>query len=455
MKEIKQLCFLVLSALLAISAYAERYSVTEDSFGGVSAEPVVEAQPKTEVVAGQNKEDGSSKRISEESSSNANLQTSEASQLGSKKITAEKLLATGGEESAADAISNSNSNSNSIVESADESIFNAPSDIVPDTAESAPKKNLSIFEKAYLESERKAKAEVLKNLTANKTSDDASSVYDATQVDSIKFVDGDELERTGAREEVEKAPYFITVDVDGNLQNTFYDPVLVSNALDKKRNKKIEYTQARVYEEFSQEESGELSLPEGADPIAVGILNSGEKEFDLYFNAFTKQCCDHLPNLVTPTMEMGRSQAFQLSNDDLYYRFSDGDSRFILVSLPSETNDNYPLRIRTFIRTFKKLSIPHGVFFPQIITLDADKKPVRIMTGPLLKYQAETWSTHGYLEGVFQIDRSKEKDERYVLINTTSDVLRQSSIIDTKVPIEIAHMAVGSFEIQAILEEQY
>ena len=353
----------------------------------------------------------------------------------------------------ADQIPDATIESDAAVQAAPESVFNASSDIAPDTAERAPKKKLNIFEKAYLESERKAKADVLKNLTANKNIENASKEYDATQIDTINFVDGDELERTGGREDVEKAPYFITVDVDGHLQNTFYDPVLVSDALDKKRNKKIEYTQARVYEKFSREEGDALSLPEGAEPIAVGILNSGEKEFDLYFNAFTKQCCDQLPNIVTPTIQMGRPQAFQLSNDDLYYRFSDGDSRFILLSLPAETNDNYPLRIRTFIRSFKKLSIQHGVFFPQIITLGADKKPVRILTGPLLKYQAETWSTHGYLEGVFQIDRSKEKDERYVLINTTNDVLRQSSTIDTQEALEIAHMAVGSFEIHAILEE--
>jgi len=436
MKMIKLLRFLVLTVLFATNAYAERYSVTDDSFGGVSAEPVTQAlggEP------GSKKESSSSIGSSEDSLSNSPPQASKVSPSDSKTSTVGKELVVGEAES----------KPNAAPKLTPESESNASAD----TVEGAPKRKLSVFEKAYFESERKAKAEVLKNLAGNKSGDGGSGVYDATQVDPVKFVDGDELERTGAREDVEKAPYFITVDVDGNLQNTFYDPVLVSEALDKKRNTKIKYTQARVYEEFSQEEGGELNLPEGADPVAIGILSSGEKEFDLYFNAFSKLCCDQLPNIVTPTIKIGRPQAFQLTDDDLYYRFSDGDSRFILVSLPSDTNDNYPLRIRTFIRTFNKLSIQNGVFFPQIITLGADKKPVRILTGPLLKYQAETWSTHGYLEGVFQIDRSEEKDERYVLINTTTDVLRQSSIIDTKEPIEIAHMSIGSFEIEAILEE--
>ena len=85
--------------------------------------------------------------------------------------------------------------------------------------------------------------------------------------------------------------------------------------------------------------------------------------------------------------------------------------------------------------------------------MDSEKRPLRILTGPLLKYQSETWTTHGYLEGVFQINRSEEKDERYVLINTTNDVLRQTSTIESEDPIEIAHMSVGSFEIEAIVED--
>jgi len=447
MNKIKKFSVFVFSLSISIGVSAERYSVIEDSFGGLSAEPV-EVGTKNDKVPANN--ETFSKNESEVSANPLILEPNNKAE-GSKGLSAEK-------EMPLESISTSNSpkisgDAQSEHKTIEAAVGDRQKDAIPDTEEKNLPNKLSVFEKVYLESERKAKAQVLKNLGVNKIGQETSGAYDATEINPIKFVDGDELERTGGREEVEKAPYFITVDADGKLQNTFYDPVLVGEALDKQRNKKIEYTQARVYEKISQQDGGELELPEAADPIAVKLLNSGKKEFDLYYDAFTKQCCDQLPNIVTPTVQMGRSQAFQLTDEDLYYRFSDGDSRFLLVGLPSETNKNYPLRIRTFIRTFKKLSINHGVFFPQIVTLNADKKPVRIMTGPLLKYQAETWSTHGYLEGMFQIDRSEDRDERYVLINTTNNVLRQSSIIDSEEPIEIAHMPVGSFEIEAILEE--
>ncbi|MFT7185316.1 MAG: hypothetical protein ACI84K_000691 [Pseudohongiellaceae bacterium] len=434
MINIKQVYMLVLSVFIASSVSAERYSVTEDSFGGVSAEPV-EVKSSSETIK---QKDVSTAEPNAEVEINTAVSADKAklSQYDSSVSSSKIPVAGQSEQKKLESVSN---------------IGQQESDVSDGT--SPPQRKLSVFEKAYYESERKAKAEVLKNLTGNKNKQETLGSYDATDIDTINFVDGDILERTGAREEVEKAPYFITIDENGNPRNTFYDPVLVNEALDKQQNNKVEYTQATVYEKFSQDGSGEFDLPEGADPIAAMLLTSGEKEFDVYFETFTKQCCEHLPNIITPLVEMGRPRAYQLTNEDLYYRFSDGDSRFLLVSLPSEKNENYPLRIRTFIRTFKKLSINHGVFFPQIITLNAEKKPVRIMTGPLLKYQAETWSTHGYLEGVFQIDRSEEKDERYVLINTTRDVLRQSSVIDTKEPLEISHMSIGSFEIEAILEE--
>jgi hypothetical protein len=417
MRKMKQIHLLLLGVLIASAVSAERYSVNEDSFGGFSAEPVDEVAQKNEKAA-------ISTPLQHDSKSNP--PKSNLSKKADEAIPDLKIIET------YDAVSESSEATN---------------------VEKKPERKISPFEKAYLESERKAKAGVLKNLKDNKGNGESSEVFDATDIDPRKFVDGDELERTGVREEVEKAPYFITVDADGKPTNTFYDPVLVSETMNKERNKKTEYTQTRVYEKFSQGSSGELELPEGADPIAVQLLNSGNKEVDLFFEDFAKQCCDQLPNIITPTIEMGRPRALELTNEDLYYRFSEGDSRFLLVSLPADTGVNYPLRIRTFIRKFKKLSVEHGVFFPQIITLNAEKKPVRIMTGPILKYQAETWSTHGYLEGVFLIDRTEEKDERYVLINTTRDVLRQSSTIDSEVPIEIDHMPIGSFEIMALIEE--
>jgi len=403
---------LICAILISANVCAERYLVTEDGFGNFSAEraedqesiPVDTAVPDSLVP----------------STKKAPPSQSTKHEIGEQLDTESKQI--------------------QVVEKGRVSLVSEN--------KQAETKKISVFERVYLETERKAKENALNEL---KKKGVEGTDYDATKVNQVDFVDGDDLARTGGREEVEKAPYFITVDANGNLQNTFYDPVLVGEALDKQRNKKIEYTQARVYERSVLEEDG-LALPEGADAIAAQILKSGNKELELYFDTFSKRCCSMLPNILVPKLEMGRSKAFKISDDDLYYRFSEGDSRYLLVALPAESHTNYPLRIRTFIRTFKKKSIEHGVFFPQIVTLDAEKNPLRIMSGPLLKYIEETWTTHGYLEGVFEIDRSENKDEHYLLINTTKPVLRQTSTIETEDPVEIIHMSVGSFELEAILE---
>ena len=126
-----------------------------------------------------------------------------------------------------------------------------------------------------------------------------------------------------------------------------------------------------------------LELPEGADPIAASILNSGDTLSSSYMDTFTKYCCVNLPNQDIPNIELGKPRFFPLTQEALPYRFNEGDSRYIIIRLPSDSSANYPLRLRSFIRGHKKWGIEHGVFFPQLVTLDKDKKPLRIFSAVL------------------------------------------------------------------------
>ena len=291
MNRLKQFQFLLLSILFTSGVTAERYSVNEDSFGGVSAKPV-------EAVTPTNNDSLSSNHALTNTLDNNHTDGEQAEETPQ----------------ANDAAANQEVTSSAAINPRQDKL--GPTKAI---GEVPAKRKLSVFEKAYYDAERKAQAEALKNLQTS--SQDSLGAYDATKVDPVKFMDGDELERTGARKDVEKAPYFITVDVDGKPINTHYDPVLVSEALDKQRNKKIEYTQARVYEEYNHTgNSAALDLPEGADPVAAQLLSSGEKEFNLYFEAFTQHCCQQLPNIVTPSVEFGRPRGFKLTQEDLYYR---------------------------------------------------------------------------------------------------------------------------------------
>jgi len=314
-----------------------------------------------------------------------------------------------------------------------------------------PEKEISIFEQKYIESEQAEGAKILKGLTSG----GSSRPYDATEVNAVDFVDADsdDIEKYGGTPREGKVPYYITVDEYGRPRNVSYDPDAAKAALNKQKDTKLDYTQASVFERPVNNGKSLSDLPSSADPVAVAILSSGKYEAQPdYFQSFSESCCDKLPNKETPALLPGKYLYFDITQASLPYRFKEGDSRYVLLKLPNESKQNFPLRVRSFIRKHAQKSIDHGVFFPQLITLDKDRKPVRIFAGPLLKYHEETWTNHGFLEGVFEIDRSEAKDERYVLINTTKDALKQSSFVENDDgEINIKHMGIGTFEVEVLV----
>jgi hypothetical protein len=306
---------------------------------------------------------------------------------------------------------------------------------------------LSPFEKAYIERERaeREKAERARVLDAIKKAPRAAS-DNVLDVDPTEYVDGDELLNSGRRPK-EGTRYYTMTDADGRLRNVEYDKGAVQVELDSNQDK-IEFTEANILLKSPQK----VELPESADPIAVQLLGGGLTSDD-YFSSFAKACCENLPNISTTQMELDKSYYFELGDDQLPYRFSGGDSRFLLLTLP-ETRTVQALKLRSFIRRHKNQNVENGVFFPQLVTLDKDKKPLRIFTGPLLKYHPETWIAHGFLEGFFQIDSTKKGAERYLLVNTTREILQQeSSIEDENGLTEIEHMEIGTLELTLVVGE--
>lgn len=416
----------LLSCLVLLSvpglSVAERYSVKEDSFGNLSAQEVEEPVEVNNYPESTVSEDSA---VSKGGLAEENRLVSEEKEVSEKNSADEKNSAT-----EKDDLLESNSSSEEV-----------------GGLEDNKKKKISIFEQKYLEAERAAKTEIIEKIKQGQESD---LKYDATEVNPLNFVDGDELVEQGGRRNNDKAPYYITVDAEGRQTNTFYDPVLINDALSKQQ-ATIEYTNATIFERSDDEEVKTFALPEGADPVAASILNFDGGMTLSYIDSFSKLCCNDLPNTEIPNIESGKPRFFELTYDDLPYRFSDGDSRYLVVRLPSDSDANIALRFRSFIRAQKKRGVAHGVFFPQIVTLNKEKQPVRIFSGPLLTYHQETWTTHGYLEGVFEIDGSEERGERYLMINTTREALKQSSTIDLREDsISIKHMPVGSFELQVL-----
>jgi len=316
--------FLLISLFCCASVtFAERYHVTEDSFGSYSAKPVTQ-EPDIQEEAADEEEP---------------LKKSPPPQITENSTTTPSVIS---------------DTDNNI--SKDES--------------SEQKKSISIFEQKYLEAERKARKKILTNLKKG----DGDQAYDATAINEADYVDGDDLLKSGGDLKKEDAPYFIFTDSAGNQVTTFYDPALEKDALLKLRQKKIVFTDANIYKKDEPEGTEATSaLPENADPVALQILGAEGRQLESYFDSFSKRCCSKLPSGKIPEIVAGRSYSFSLKQQNLPYRFNEGDSRYLLLRLPEKT-ENYPFLLRTFIRKYKKLGIEHGVFFPQLITLDASNK---------------------------------------------------------------------------------
>lgn len=407
---------LLLAALMAASgaAMAERYEVVEDRFGSLRAKPVEvapsEGGPKVVTAPApalieQDTAPHSQPKVSQNDAASAELTVPGQ---GSQPAPAAELTVVSGVQ----------------VEQGRE---------------------LSVFERVYLESEVD-QPEVAEQLRKRWQGGDA---VDATYVDESQFVDGDALlERRGVSDG--KPPFRVTYDSDGRARVTFIDSEKISEALDAKTKQRV-FTQATEYQAAVDEErAGFLA---GADSRALSILGIEAKS---YFQRYAESCCKALPHARIPVLEPGRAHFFKITKDDRPFRFEDGDSRYLLLKLPS-SRQNYPLRLRSFIRKFDKQQIEHGVFLPQLVLLNEEKELVRVVAAPLLGFEAENWLKYGYLEGVFEVQQHADArlDERFLVINTTFEDLSRVTQVEVDGEIlDIDHMPTGSFEIEVLVDDR-
>lgn len=272
--------------------------------------------------------------------------------------------------------------------------------------------------------------------------------YDATTIEDEDFVDADAL-LEGRADSPSTQPFFITRDPDGNENVTFYSPSLAKQAK-AERELKLEYSKATVYKPGDTDGVYIGDLPEGADPIAVQILTAGKGRFENYFDSFSKRCCSDLPKTGVKTIGFGRSEHLRVLEESMPYRFNEGDSRYLIFKLP-DSKENFAIQLRAFIKEFGNQDIEHGVFYPQIVMLDINLQPLRIIANPVLEFTPESWSNYGFLQGVFEVDRTEDREEVYVLLNTTKDALNKLSQYDyDEGRIVIQHMKYGELGVKAV-----
>lgn len=450
------ICFFVASSI----CHAQRYYVTEDSFGNLGAKEAetlaetqesgtkttdkdAEATKAAEVEAtkgGLEKEpnpSGVEERNIEPSTQPNRLSTSPAVKINDSSALAPvrdpQATSVLPESGITPTLESQEASENTAELTAEQSSaigadIDAQDAVSNEIREQRERKILSPFEKAYLDAE-------------------GQNPYDATVVDEDDYVDGDKL-LEGEAERPNEQPFFITRDFDGNENITFFSPSLAKEAQEKAKTK-LRYTQASIYTAESTDQSA-IALPETADPVAIRILSAGGNMLESYFKSFSRRCCQNLPKTGVEVLEFGRSEHLTISRDRLPFRFSEGDSRYLIFRLP-DANENYAIELRAFIRKYKEEGVANGVFYPQLVMLSSELKPLRIIADPLLEYSPENWSGYGFLRGVFEVDRTENLEETFVLINTTEDHLRKvSQFNDVSVPITIKHMRTGLLGVKAI-----
>lgn len=146
-------------------------------------------------------------------------------------------------------------------------------------------------------------------------------------------------------------------------------------------------------------------------------------------------CCTSLAELPVESLQVGDNKSFDLGDGSPAYRFDTGKSYFRAYALPQGP---YPYRVT--VRSFlvgDRLKAAY-LFYPQIITLDEQRRVVRT-TGPgtftleragLLETLQETGGLRYKVEGglTFTADT---KEERYLVVLTTDELLREKTLVST------------------------
>lgn len=415
--------FVLLLLLVTCIVRAERYQVDTGLDGSALVRPV---EPEETVIS-------SEPEVTESSAGKEDVDAS-SSGSGSKRLRVRGVSDAQSETALPQ--SNDNSHITSPPQGGDE----------PGKEVSVDTKSQGIFEQRLLESEGKTRDELLKDLSENAVKEREKIII----LDGVRYIDGEALLKDESLAD-EGARYFTTIDNEGRAHNIYFSPEMEKRARKELREKKIQYTSATEYVQ-QLAPTDEDSVPakiNGVDSKALEILGAASPAS--YFSAFLEYCCQRLPNRIAHDLESGVPLFFDLKSSDAPYRFSEGDSRYVLIRLPEDADD-IAVRIKSFIKEFRKQGINHGVFYPQVTLLSKEKKPLRMIRDASFDFTGETWSNYGYLEGLFRVSRKVEgAEEFFLLIHTDRGALNKSSYFELDQElIQVLHMPTGSLSVEIV-----
>ncbi|MBU6954317.1 MalM family protein [Hahella sp. HN01] len=244
-------------------------------------------------------------------------------------------------------------------------------------------------------------------------------------IDESTYIDAAELEKRGFVRDGDSR-FYTWVDTNGVMHTEEYNP---ADAKSKEHIQPLQPAQVVADEQRIEK----ARLPEGADPIAADLLGlnapGAKQEIDLIYD----RCCENLVNDERVELEFDDGELLEIRKDEQGYNFGVGYSLYRVVEIP-EGSANRLLQLRAYAQP--------DAFYPSVLVLDSDWKPVRFLQDLLYIYEPENWFRYGYLEGFLRV---KTKDEKYLVLLTTGADLKKRTVAEgvADKPVVISHSASG------------
>ncbi|MEQ9546660.1 MAG: MalM family protein [Marinobacter sp.] len=255
------------------------------------------------------------------------------------------------------------------------------------------------------------------------------------------YPDGNELERRGYIRPGEPQPYFTWQDAEGNIRTSYYQPDTRSEVEKGRIKPPVKLTPASIYQ--GNTSSAPVVDRDSGEPEAfaiLGIENAGEG----FLERWSENCCENLGRSDAEDWHGDREFGLILDDSSPIHEFMTGRSPYGLIRVPiGGEKRNFIMRLRSFAGD--------GLFVPSVAFLDANMRPVRLITDLVAEYVPETWHRRGYLESFIPVFPGH--GERWMVIFTRDDDLRGQTVVeDERGPRAIQHSLRGELGVAEVRE---
>lgn len=171
-----------------------------------------------------------------------------------------------------------------------------------------------------------------------------------------------------------------------------------------------------------------------AAPYTIGLQKLQDKE----------PCCETIYELGYDKLRFGQSISIEMGGQSKAFNFDTGKSFFAAFELPYYV-DAYGLVIRSFM-IGDRIDRAY-IFHPHVMTLDADYNVVRTFGKETFKLRktimGESWGLPYKLEGRIEFNE-KDRDERYMVVMTTEEMLLMKSSVETMKLVPLVMPGLGN-----------